>query len=405
MAAPSTTTTAGKARQLVRYVCPACAATFPLDRPLWRCSSCRSHLNLTPGPGISVAEIDTNCRSLWRYRNALPITDPPRITLGEGGTPLIEGQWRGQAVRFKLEFLAPTGSFKDRGIAVMLNYLLRCGITAVLEDSSGNAGASLAAYAAAAALPCRILVPASASPSKIIQIAATGAEVVPIEGSRQDVADAALGEADKTFYASHNWQPLFLEGTKTLGYELWEDLGFRVPDNIVVPIGGGSNLLGCYNALAELLRCGEIDRLPRLFGVQAARCAPLHAAFTAGATEPVAAPIGGTIAEGIAVSQPVRILEVIEALKACGGRTVAVSEEEIIAALDGLARIGLFVEPTCAAAAAGLSRLLDGGVIGPGQTTVLVLTGSGLKAAESIGMALGLGAGRPPEPAGEPAPC
>jgi threonine synthase len=365
-----------------------------LDRPLWRCPSCHSHLNLTPGPGIGSADIDSGCRSLWRYRAALPIGDLPRVTLGEGATPLIEGEWCGRRVRFKLEFLAPSGSFKDRGVAVMLNYLLRHGVTAMAEDSSGNGGASLAAYAAAASLPCRILVPAATSPAKIIQIAATGAEVVRIEGSRQDVADAALREAEITFYASHNWQPLFLEGTKTLGYELWEDLRFRVPDNIVVPVGGGSNLLGCHYAFSELRRRGEVDRLPRLFAVQAARCAPLHAAFQAGGTGPVATPTGRTVAEGIAIARPVRLREVMEALRACHGKAVAVTEEEILAALAGLAKIGLFVEPTSAAAAAGLARLLEQGDIEAGQTTVLVLTGSGLKATEVIGKALGIAANR-----------
>jgi threonine synthase len=371
------------------YECPACGKKFPLDPPLWRCPCGKSHLNLTPQPGIGRGEIERERCSLWRYRAALALPEPPTVTLGEGWTPLVESRWRDHPALFKLEFMMPTGSFKDRGAAVMINYLVHRGITAVCEDSSGNGGAALAAYAAAAGIPCTILVPAGNSSAKIIQIGAYGAEVRPIPGTRQDVADAALAEAERSFYAGHNWQAFFLEGTKTLGYELWEQLGFAAPDNIVIPMGGGSNVLGCHHAFTELKRHGEIDRLPRLFGVQPMAVAPIHAAFAAGADGPVPSPVGPTIAEGISVARPVRIREVLEALRESGGGTVAVSDEEIVEALRDLARIGLFVEPTSAAAAAGLSRLLANGTINQGQRTVVVLTGSGLKAADTIKKVLG----------------
>lgn len=383
-------TTDGMESDSVRYHCPACGKTFGLDTPLWRCPCGKSHLNLTPGRGLRRTDIDTSRRSLWRYQAALPVKGPPAITLGEGWTPLIDGSWDGHPILYKLDYLMPTGSFKDRGVAVMVNYLKQHGITAIANDSSGNGGASLAAYAAAATMPCRILVPASTSRSKIIQIAVSGVEVVLIEGSREDVADAALREAERSFYASHNWQAMFLEGTKTLGYELWEGLDFQVPDNIVVPVGGGSNVLGSHLAFSELLRRGEIDRLPRIFGVQAAHCAPVHAAFEAGADDPVPIAVKATVAEGIALRRPVRLREVVNALRATHGGTVAVAEEQILAAVGALARSGLFVEPTSAAAAAGLTRLFEAGEIKDGETTVVVLTGSGLKAAESIGDALGL---------------
>jgi threonine synthase len=284
----------------------------------------------------------------------------------------------------------PTGSFKDRGTTVLVSYLKRCGIDRVLEDSSGNAGASLSAYAAAAGLSCRILVPETASYPKIAQIAACGAEVVTVPGSRQDVAEAALAQSAEIFYASHNWQPLFLEGTKTLAYELWEQLGFRAPDNVVVPLGYGSNVLGCDRGFAELAAGGEIARRPRLFGVQAARCAPFDAAFRAGATALVPTEIAATIAEGIATARPTRVAEVLRAVRESGGRIVAVEEAEIVAALRDLARRGLYVEPTSAAAAAGLTRLVSAGAIRPGDTTVLVLTGTGLKASATIGDLLGV---------------
>jgi threonine synthase len=290
----------------------------------------------------------------------------------------------------KLEFMMPTGSFKDRGMTVMVSYLKSRGIEHVLEDSSGNAGASLAAYAAAAGMRCRILVPETASYPKITQIAACGADVVTIKGSRQDVADAALRMSREIFYASHNWQPFFIEGTKTLAYELWEQLGFRAPDNVVVPLGYGSNISGCARGFAELKRNGEIDRTPRLFGVQAANCAPYYAAFAAGVQQLVPTAITTTVAEGIASSKPTRVKEVLSAVRDSGGMIVAVSEDEIVAALGELARMGLYVEPTSAAAAAGLSQLIASGEIRRDETSVLVVTGSGLKASERIGQLLGL---------------
>jgi threonine synthase len=288
--------------------------------------------------------------------------------------------------------MMPTGSFKDRGMTTLITYLKGRGITSVLEDSSGNAGASLAAYSAAAGMKSRILVPETASYPKIAQMAATGADVVTIKGSRQDVADAALRYSTQIFYASHNWQPFFLEGTKTLAYELWEQLGFTIPDNIVFPVGYGSNVCGCERGFAELKRNGEIDRVPRLFGVQAANCAPYFAAYQAGGEQLVPTEISATIAEGIASSKPTRVREVLRAARNSGGSILAVTEDEIVSALGTLAQQGLYVEPTSAAAAAGLRQLLKSGTIAASETTVLVLTGSGLKASEKIGQLLNAGA-------------
>jgi threonine synthase len=206
------------------------------------------------------------------------------------------------------------------------------------------------------------------------------------------VAEAALRQAAGIFYASHNWQPLFVEGVKTLAYELWEQLGFRAPDNVVVPLGYGSNVLGCERGFAELLRGGEIATPPRLFGVQAANCAPYHVAFQAGVDRLVPTTVTPTVAEGIASARPTRVGEVLRAVRESGGAIVAVTEAEIVEALRGLAARGLYVEPTSAAAAAGLTQLVARGAIRPRETTVLVLTGSGLKASLAIGELLRLAA-------------
>jgi threonine synthase len=373
----------------MHYIDSITGATYPLDQPRWRGDS-GGCLNLGDAPGLARRDIDSAVNSLWRYRRALLVDAADAVTMGEGWTPLISGYWDGVAVGYKLEFTMPTGSFKDRGMTVLVSYLRSRGIAEVLEDSSGNAGASLSAYAAAAGMRCRILVPETASYPKIVQIAACGADVVTIRGSRQDVADAALAMSREIFYASHNWQPFFAEGTKTLAYELWEQLGFRAPDNVVVPVGYGANVLGCDRGFSELLRRGEIGRMPRLFGVQAANCAPYFAAFRTGVEHFVPSPVTPTIAEGIASSKPTRMREVLAPVRASGGEIVAVTEDEIVRALAALAKKGLYVEPTSAAAAAGLSQLIARGAINKGENTVLVLTGSGLKASETIGKLLKL---------------
>jgi threonine synthase len=194
----------------------------------------------------------------------------------------------------------------------------------------------------------------------------------------------AVRQSDRIFYASHNWQAFFLQGTKTLAYEMWEDLAFRAPDNVIIPMGAGSNVLGCDIGFGELMRAGEIDRLPRLFGVQPERCAPIHASFLAGVDVPVPVETGPTVAEGTAIAQPVRLREVIAALRRSGGATVAVSEQAIIQGVWQLARAGFYVEPTSASAVAALRQLHATGIVKPEEVTVVVLTGSGLKATQTV---------------------
>jgi threonine synthase len=374
---------------IASYRCPVCGQTHAADRPLW-CCDCGSHLNLAPGCGLIRDQIEVGEASLWRYAAALSLRGPPCTSLGEGWTPLVRRDWQGVGVFFKLESQMPTGSFKDRGTAVMINHLLEVGVGAIHEDSSGNAGASIATYAAASGISCRIYVPAAAPRGKLVQIAASGADVRPIRGSRQAVTEAALAAAGESFYASHNWQPHFIEGTKTLAFELWEQLGFRIPDNILVPTGYGSNILGLERGFDELERSGEIAGRPRLFAVQAANCAAFAAAWASGRDRFVPFATAPTIADGIATPKPVRVAEVLRALRGSKGGVVAVGEEEIAPALVALGRLGLFVEPTAATAGAALTRLLRDGTIGPDQTTVVVLTGSGLKAAERVGDLLGI---------------
>jgi threonine synthase len=287
---------------------------------------------------------------------------------------------------FKCEWFMPSGSFKDRGASVMLSLLRAQGITEVLEDSSGNGGAAISTYAAAGGMAAKIMVPASTSPAKTVQSRAAGARIELVPGTRQDCADAALRDSQNIFYASHNWHPFFLQGTKTLAYELWEDLGFKAPDNVIVPCGAGSNVLGCGIGFAELQRAGQIARLPRIFAAQPEHCAPIAREFL----ELDAVPPRPTIAEGTAIATPIRMREVIGVLRLTQGGAVMLGEGEIADATLKLARDGLYVEPTCAQAAAAFAKLLHSGTITPGETTVIVLTGTGLKATPRFAELLGI---------------
>ena len=268
--------------------------------------------------------------------------------------------------------------------SAMLSFLRAQGITHVLEDSSGNGGAAVSAYAAAGGMKATIVAPESTSPAKTVQMRAHGATVELIPGTRQATSDAAIARSEKIFYASHNWHPFFLHGTKTLAYELWEDLGFRAPDNVITPCGAGSNVLGCEIGFSELLRAGQIEKMPRLFAAQPENCGPIAAAFAAGSDTLLPGETHPTIAEGTAIAHPIRLREVLGALRETRGGAVRLTEAEIAAATLDLAAMGVYVEPTAAQAAAALAKLLASGAIAPGQTTVLVLTGSGLKATAGI---------------------
>jgi threonine synthase len=365
------------------YVDPRNGTTYPLDVPRW-CTEDRTPLLVTPSAGISREDIDTRARSLWRYQAALPVRIDKPITLGEGCTPLIETAWGDLRPHFKLEWFNPTGSFKDRGSAVMLSFLRQIGIDAVLEDSSGNGGSSMAGLGAAGAMRVKILAPASTSPAKIAQVRAYGAQVQLVEGPREETEAEAIRQSSTTFYAGHNWQPFFLEGTKSFAYELWEDLGFRAPDNVIMPVGAGSSLLGCAFGFRELMKAGQIAKLPRLFVAQPLNCSPIDASFRAGVDTPVPRDVHKTIAEGTAIKHPMRLREIIAALRESDGGSVALTEDELITALRRLARQGLFVEPTSASGAAALDKLAAVRAIKPNENTVVILTGTGLKTSSTV---------------------
>ncbi|WP_418005884.1 threonine synthase [Mycobacterium sp. PDNC021] len=358
---------------------------YPADEPRWRGDD-GTPLVFEALPGIGREQIDTAINSQWRYRAALPnpLAHIEPVTLGEGRTPLMTRNFDGIDVGLKVESMNPTGSFKDRGVAVMTTALRHQGISRALEDSSGNGGSSVAAYCAAAGIEAHILVPAATSPNKIVQSRLHGAIVELVPGTRQEVADEAVRRAETCFYASHNWHPYFLQGIKLIAYEIWEDLGFRAPTAIVVPAGAGSLVLGCAVGFGELYRSGAIDRVPRIFVSQPQNCCPLVAAIEQGRAEAVEQRWSTTLAEGTAIAKPVRDREVLQAIRDTRGTAVAIPEDELLPAVSEFARTGLFVEPTSAQILPALRRLRAAGELNAADTIVAVLTGSGLKASHLL---------------------
>ena len=260
------------------YVDSVSGQKYPISEPRWR-SDTGAPLMITALPGIGRDMIDTRARSLWRYAAALPVEVPDPITMGEGLTPLISRRWRGVPALFKLEWFSPTGSFKDRGASVMISILRGQGVTRFWKTAPATAGRRLRLMRRPAALRRRFSSPPPRRRTRPCRCALMAPRVELIPGTRQDTSDAAARQAATIFYAGHNWQPFFLQGTKTLAYELWEDLGFNAPDNVIIPTGAGSNIMGCDIGFGELLRRGEIASLPRLFAAQPENCAPLHASF------------------------------------------------------------------------------------------------------------------------------
>ncbi len=347
----------------------------------WRCAACASPLELELPLADASTFATAGAGGVWRYRGWLPPGDP--VKLGEPQTAMVELPNDGRTIFAKLEGRLPTGSFKDRGTTVTVSWLRARGVREIIADSSGNAGASFAAYAARGGLRARVFVPADASPAKLLQVRAHGAIVVAVPGLRSAAGDAARAALDgagpDVAYASHLWQPAFLAGTATFAYEVFEQLGRRAPDAVIAPLGGGTLLLGAHLGFRRLREAGLIDRVPRLVGVQSVACAPLARAFRAGEPDAVAVDPGVTIAEGIRIARPPRSRQILAAIRETGGDIVEVSDDDLRLSLRELLAQGLFVEPTSAAARAGLARSSR-----LGETVVLALTGHGLKATGPI---------------------
>jgi len=363
-------------------ICPACQASYPLNDPRWRCD-CGSILDIDFKPSFNLDAIARRKPNLWRYREAIPLDDDANIvSFDEGFTPLLPFDFGGTPVWVKQDQLFPTGSYKDRGAAVMISKVRELGVGEVVEDSSGNAGCAVAAYCARARIACQIFVPASTSPGKLAQIQLYGAQLNLVPGSREDTARAVLAAAETYYYASHSWNPFFFQGTKTFAYEVCEQLGWKAPDTLILPAGNGTLLLGAYLGFKELAEAGITGSVPRLVAVQSENCAPLVKAFRENLDHIPAVEKRDTLAEGIAIAEPVRGMQMAAAVRATGGDFLAVSEAQIKTALKEMCARGAYIEPTAAAAAAGVSRYLRG--LHRDEVIVTVFSGHGLKSTEKM---------------------
>ena len=349
---------------------------------------------------LSPAELRQRETTLWRYREVLPLRDPLQaVTLGEGCTPLLDlprlrARLGCARLLLKDESANPTNSFKARGMALAVSRARELGLRHLAIPSAGNAGSALAAYAARAGLDATVFMPRDTPRAFVEECAAYGAHVELVDGLIHDCGRAVREQA-----AARGWfdvstlkEPYRLEGKKTLGYELAEQLGWRLPDVIVYPTGGGTGLVGMWKAFAELQRLGWIDaRRPRMVCVQSDGCAPIVRAFHAGAASAALWEGAETFALGLRVPAAIGDFLMLRALRESGGDAVAVSDAEIgVAGRDLALCEGIFPAPEGAATWAAALRLRDGGGLHDGDSVVLFNTGGWYKYADGWRRALGL---------------
>ncbi|GAA3343550.1 threonine synthase [Amorphoplanes nipponensis] len=333
--------------------------------------------------------------TLWRYHEMLPVRAPDRVvSLGEGMTPLLPLPRYGARIGvpgllMKDEGLVPTGSFKARGAAVGVSRAAELGVTGVAMPTNGNAGAAWATYAARAGLTCLIAMPVDAPAITRTECVATGAELYLVDGLIGDAGrliNAAV--RDRTGYqeVSTLKEPYRLEGKKTMGYEIVEQLGWRAPDVILYPTGGGVGIIGIHKALREMQELGWLGPdLPRLVAVQAEGCAPIVEAYREGADVSRPFPDARTVAFGITVPKALGDFLVLDAVRATGGTAVAVSDEALLAEQLLVARDeGTFICPEGAACLAAARQLRESGFIGGADRVVVLNTGTGLKYPETV---------------------
>jgi len=356
----------------MKVVCQNCGRPYPDLGAPYHCPHCGGIFDdIEP---LTWTNPDPDQLGIWRYwRTLQPAGD--RVSLGEGQTPLVEARFDHRRIHFKCEYANPTGSFKDRGSAALVSFLVSRGVVRAVEDSSGNAGASFAAYAARAGIRARVFIPESASGPKRVQIGRYGAEVVSVPGARSEAAIAAQQAADAgAVFASHAYLPHNLAGYATTAFEIVEQL-HGPPGAILAPAGQGGLILGMGRGFRAMQEAGVIEKVPVLIGVQAAVCAPLVAYSEIGVTGLGFVTEASTVAEGVRVRSPLRMDAVTRIVQDSGGRFVAVDEGDILPGRDSLARLGFYVEPTSALVWEGLRTLLPR----LPDPVVVVLTGSGYK--------------------------
>lgn len=328
-------------------------------------------------PAFDPEKIDRQEWSQFRYRSFMAADGESwrRVSMGEGMTPVVRLD---EDVLLKMDYYMPTLSFKDRGAAVLIAHCKAIGVDRVVQDSSGNAGNSVAAYCARAGIACEIFVPEGTSPKKIDMIRAHGAVCTVVPGTRDHCADVcrAKVEQEGAYYANHVYNPFFYEGTKTYIYEIFEQLG-RIPASLVIPVGNGTLFLGAVFALEHLLESGVIDRMPRIIAFQSEHCDPLLQAAARGSKEPAEVSPSPTIAEGIAIGRPMRGKEILALARKHDVRFVHAPEDQILAARASLARRGIYCEHTTAANYAAYLEYCR--LYGKTSDCLITMCGAGLK--------------------------
>jgi threonine synthase len=388
----------GGTSHLAYLECSACGERYDADRPQNLCA-CGSPLlarydlsaladTLTPG------DLSDRPPSLWRYRELLPVRDPEHITtFGEGMTPLLGLPRLGATLglprlMLKDEGACPTGTFKARGAAVGISRARELGIGRVAMPTNGNAGAAWSAYAARAGVEALVVMPIDAPEVTRRECTVAGARLLLVDGLIGDagaIVGRAVGDGD-WFDVSTLKEPYRLEGKKTMGLEIFEQLGGRLPDVIIYPAGGGVGLIGIHKAIGELRALGWYDGpSPRLVAVQSEGCAPIVRAYEAGESHATPWEGGETIAFGLNVGKPLGDRLMLSAIAETGGCAIAVSDAELLEEMRGLGRLeGAFICPEGAATVAAARKLRESGWLAPGDEVVLLNTGSGLKYPETV---------------------
>lgn len=374
-----------------RLLCPRCGEPGDLGGPPVVCARCgcvmEAEIDLSHvGSGL-MDEIRRRPRGVWRWREFLPVENPAAVvSLGEGDTPLVRSDRLSretgiERLYVKNDTVLPTGSLKDRSVTVALSRAREVKAATVAVSSTGNHAASVSAYAAAAGLPCVVMVPAGASAGKVIQARVHGATVIAVRAPFDGTA-ALFKEALKTFgwYSCLSTNPWRNEGKKSYAFETWEQLDGEVPDWMIHPIAGGLGVTACWKGWRELRDLGWTARVPRMVAAQSAAAAPIVAAFEAGSDDVTPCRVGPTVAEAIASGAPNLGWRCLDAIRATGGTAARVTDAEILHAQSLLARTtGIFCEPSAAAALAAAITLRRAGLIAPRDLVVCVATGHGLK--------------------------
>lgn len=359
------------------YVCQKCGKKADVTTLQPRCD-CGGLWTLDYDiPDFDEALIDRNEWNIFRYRAFMPLEGDTwkSVSLGEGMTPIIQYN---DDVLLKMDYCMPTLSFKDRGAAVLISHCKSIGVNSVVQDSSGNAGNSIAAYCARTGIECEIFVPEGTSAKKIEMIKAHGAAVNVVPGTRDHCADVCRNKvfSQNKYYANHVFNPFFYEGTKTYIYEVFEQL-HRIPENIFLPLGNGTLFIGAILGLEHLLKSKIIDHMPNLIAIQSANCAPFAKAKHDGLKVPAQIVPTPTLAEGIAIGQPMRGEEILEKIYKYNIEIVEIPEDMILPARQALAKQGIYCEHTTAGNyAAYLKYCL---MHGRTPDSLITMCGAGLK--------------------------